>query len=108
MPYHDLIDPANRPDYPEFHHGMDMGRLHRMQKKRAKIEGGWKPDFQFALQDQLDNPDRGCVVGAKLHLDFSKMKEGFEKARSKRQKPDNKRGERLKEAVEKFGSAAPE
>jgi hypothetical protein len=107
IPYQDLIDPATRPDYPEFHHGMDRGRLDRMRKKRAAIEGGWTPDFKFALQDQLDNPDRSCVVGAKLHLDFSKMKEGFEKARSQTRKPENNQGKELEEAVSKFGAGAP-
>jgi len=107
VPYHDLIDPASRPDYPQFRHGMDRGRLDRMRKKRAKIENGWKPDFKFALQDQLDNPDRSCVVGGKLHLDFSKMKEGFEKARVHVRKPEGDQGKKLEAAVSKFGEAAP-
>jgi len=109
VPYQDLIDPGSRPDYPEFHHGMDStdsNRLRRMRRKRAKLAKGWQPDLKFALQDQLDNPDRSCVVGAKLHFDFSKMKQGLEKSRAKKRKPDVGKGKRLEDAVGKFGDGS--
>jgi len=111
VPYQDLVDPATRPDYPERHPGMDSSdadRIRRMRRKRAKVEAGWKPDLKFALEDQLAYPDRGCVVGAKFHLDFSKMKEGFDKARAKRRKPDESKGKKLEEAVTKFGGGTSE
>ncbi|MHC4955309.1 MAG: PDZ domain-containing protein [Planctomycetota bacterium] len=108
VPYQDLVDPATRPNYPHIRRGMDPSvgdDLHRMRMKRAKIVGGWKPDYKLALADALKMRDRNLVVGAVLEIDFSKVKDGFEKARTHHRKPQGKKGERLAEAVAKFGGA---
>jgi len=109
IPYHDLMDPASRPEYPNPHHGGRDESLRRMRLKRAKIEGGWKPDFKLAVDDALQTRDRGLVLGAKLDIDFSKSKDGFEKSRTVARKPENKRSQKLAEAYAKHkGEAVPE
>jgi hypothetical protein len=105
VPYHDIIDPANRPEYPPMHPGGHggSGKRRRMQMARAKIKGGWQPDFKFAIEDSLETRDRSLVMGAKLEFDLTKSKAAFVKARSHGAKPDNQRGERLKAALDSFG-----
>ena len=103
IPYHDLVDPENRPEYPEAHRGGMAGdKRIRMMKARAKIAGGWKPDIKFAVEDFLKTRDRSLVMGAKMDFDLTKWKDGFTKARGKNRAPDKKRGEKLKEAVDSF------
>jgi len=111
VPYQDLVDPATRPNYPHMRrggHGGQGQKLKDMRRERAKIKGGWKPDMKFALEDQLKNRDRSVVVGAVLKLDFSAMKKGFEAATGHHKRPEGKRGEKLKTAVDGFNGPAPE
>ena len=104
VPYQDLLDPESIPDYPKVGPhggGMSGDRLYRMRKKRAKI-AGWKPDFQFAVNEFLDNRDRELVLGAKLTIDLSGFKQAFKQARDRAKPKTFDFGAKLKEAYEKF------
>ncbi|MHC4450841.1 MAG: hypothetical protein ACYS0E_12015 [Planctomycetota bacterium] len=109
VPYHDLLDPASRPEYPRPRHGAGGDRLFRMRMARAKIAEGWKPDFKLAVDDALARRDRSVVIGAKLEIDLSKHKAGLEGSRKFHGKPRKKKGEKLKTAYDehKSGAKAP-
>jgi len=103
VPYHDLISPETRPDYPKPRRGGFRGdQRYRMRMKRARIEEGWKPDFKLAVDDALETRDRGLVVGAKLEIDLTRHKSGFEKSRREGEAPQKKKGEKLEEAYGKY------
>ena len=56
-----------------------------------------------AARARVEEPQ---LLGAVLKLDFSAMKQGFEAARGHWKRPEGKRGEKLKAAVESFGDGA--
>lgn len=106
VPYQDLVDPATRPDYPRAGPRADgavMDELHRMRQKRAKVDG-WQPEPKWALREALAQRDRGLILGGRMILDLTKMREGFEAAKRKDEGGDNKRGERVGEAYEAWKS----
>ncbi|MHC4937770.1 MAG: PDZ domain-containing protein [Planctomycetota bacterium] len=105
VPYHDLVDPDSRPEYPRPRPGAG-DRLRRMRMARAKIADGWKPDFKLAVDDFLARRDRSVVIGAKLEIDFSKHKAGFEKSRTHAGQPRKKKGEKLKSAYDAHKGAS--
>jgi len=102
VPYQDLIDPASRPKYPRPAPGEGGAgsKLHKMRMDRAKIEAGWTPDFKLAVDDALETRDRSLVMGAKLELDFTKNKAGFERDENFHGEPRKKQAEKLKAAYD--------
>ncbi|MCK6458897.1 MAG: PDZ domain-containing protein [Planctomycetes bacterium] len=99
IPYQDLADPENAPEYPDPHSGTAASdEAFRMRKRRAKVEG-WTPDPAWALEDFLATWDRRQVYGARRTFDLTKMKAGFEKARSRVKREDDL-PERVKKAYE--------
>jgi hypothetical protein len=89
IPYQDLVDPDNTPDYPNPHgDGLLADEAYRMRKKRAKVEG-WTPDLAWALEDFLASWDRRQVYGGKRTFDLTKMKAGFEKSRTRVKREDD-------------------
>ncbi|MEM8882722.1 MAG: PDZ domain-containing protein [Planctomycetota bacterium] len=104
VPYMDLAQPDGRPDYPRLGRGAGPGareRLRKMQRARAKMEG-WKFDPKVAIEDALALRDRSLIMGAKLELDFSQMKAGFESSRKRGGQPQRKRGTKLKGSYDEF------
>jgi PDZ domain len=105
IPYQDLANPETAPDYPNPHgDGAAGDEVYRMRKRRAKVEG-WTPDFAFALEDFLASWDRRQVYGAKRTYDLTKMKAGFEKARTRIKREDDL-PERVKKAYEEHRQRA--
>jgi hypothetical protein len=103
VPFQDLADPASRPDYPKVRPGSDpvvADDLHRMRKRRAKVEG-WEPDLEWALRDALEQRDRTIVVGAKRSFDLEQLKPGFEASKKKAFRPGADLGRRVKEAYDR-------
>jgi hypothetical protein len=105
IPYQDLADPESAPDYPKSHDDPAVGdEVYRMRRKRAKVEG-WTPDLAWAVEDFLVHWDRRQVYGAKRTFDLTKMKAGFEKARSRGKREDDL-PERVKKAYEEHRERA--
>jgi len=105
IPYQDLADPETTPDYPNPHGDAAAGdEAFRMRKRRAKVEG-WTPDVALALEEFLVGWDRRQVYGAKRTFDLTKMKAGFEKARSRAKREDDL-PDRVKKAYEEHRERA--
>jgi hypothetical protein len=106
VPYQDLVAPETAPEYPNPHDDAAVGdEVYRMRKRRAKIEG-WTPDPAWALEDFLVSWDRRQVYGAKRAFDLTKMKAGFEKARSRVKREDDDLPARVKKAYEEHRERA--
>jgi len=104
IPYQDLADPKTTPDYPRVRPGSDPAladELYRMRRRRAKIKG-WTPDIKWAIEKYLETWDRRLVLGAERSFDLTKMKEGFEKARSRHKGHRGKLGARVKAAYDQY------
>jgi hypothetical protein len=107
VPYQDLVNPAAAPKYPRmgpFMDGAAGDRLYRMRRERAKVPG-WKPDYKLAIEDFLAHDDRELVMGAKLEIDLTKLREGFAEAKKHPLHGDRSdKGERIKKAYEEHRS----
>lgn len=105
VPYMDLVDPDNAPNYPRAHDDPAIGdEVYRMRKKRAKVEG-WTPDPAWALEEFLVTWDRRQIYGAKRSFDLTKMKAGFEKARTRVKREDDL-PDRVRQAYEEHRQRA--
>ncbi|MHC4133542.1 MAG: hypothetical protein ACYS0K_01030 [Planctomycetota bacterium] len=104
IPYQDLVDAKNTPDYPQIRPGSNPAladELYRMRRRRAKIKG-WEPDIKWAIEKYLVTWDRRLVLGAQRSFDLTKMKAGFEKARNRHTGRRGKLGARVKAAYDKY------
>jgi len=104
IPYRDLVDPASTPKYPRMRPGMSTDardRLLDLRLARSKVKG-WQPDLKFMVKTALDWRDRSLVVGAKLSVDLTALKAGFDAVRRKGHGHGNKRAERIRKAYEEF------
>jgi hypothetical protein len=107
IPYHDLVDPASAPDYPEPAHGDIYGQEARekARKERAKLPG-WTPDPKWAIEDALARRDRSLVHGARLVVDLKALKPGFAAAKERAERRRAEREARLEEARRAHAGAA--